>query len=156
MRPVRKAATEAARHSPSFTKIHDHELGVLLTMHCWALRLFVHLVQLTNYQTGAGRTTCTDLAKLMQPLQKQHGPKAFCPNARAVRDCLLRFEEAKIFARDKASSQKDRFIFFIVAPRSGQVRPSLRLGGVTRRGVHKHPRPLDDEVSLEEETHVVQ
>jgi hypothetical protein len=156
MRPVRKQATEAERHSPSFLKVHDHELGVLLALPCWMLRLFVHLVQVTNYQTGAGHTTLTDLVELMRPIQRHYGPRVFVPDTQAVRKGLLEFERAKIFARDKARSQRDRFIFFVVAPRGGQVRPRLRLEGVTRRGVHKPPRPLDKEVSLEEETHVVQ
>lgn len=137
MRQSGRVATDAARHTPGFVKLFDHEIACLVTLPGWMLRLFLHLIELTNYRTGAGSTRLATLVQLMTPIQPASGPKHYVPDAQAVRKAILAFERSLILARDKSRSEREGLLFFLVSPRGVQVRPRPELEGGTRRGVDK-------------------
>jgi hypothetical protein len=136
MSQAARVATDTAKHAPGYVRIFDHELACLYALPGWMLRLFVHLVELTNFRTGAGSTHLADLVQLMTPLQSVNGgPRHFVPDEWACRRALLAFERAHILARDKRRSERERFLFFMVSPRVAKVRPSFSSAGQFRRGV---------------------
>lgn len=119
----------------SYCQLHGHELAVLDSMPAWMTRLFMCLVRVSNFKTGAGSTTFAQLVLMLTPLQPRSGHKHFVPTEQAIRKGVLAFESSRILARDKARSQGERLLFFAVLERGAQVRSPFECEGVMRRGV---------------------
>jgi hypothetical protein len=98
-------------------------------------RLFVHLVRISNFRTGAGSTTFAQLVIMLTPLQPRSGPRYYVPDAQAVRKAVVGFEERRILARDQTRRDGTQFLFFMVLDRGAQARPMPKLEGGTRTPV---------------------
>lgn len=133
----RKAASGLIRPPPNSKhwSLYEHETDVLDPLPLWMTRLFLHLVRISNFETGKGSTTFAQLVRLLTPSQSRFGPREYVPNEQAVRRAVLDFEECGILSRDKDASMQARKLFFTVCDRQAVVRPTPRLEGVTRRGV---------------------
>lgn len=120
-----------------FLLLHAHELDVLATLPLWTLALFVQLLRLVDFKTGAGCTTVPQLVRALQPLQPARGRRHFAPDAQAVIKAIRELEARRILARDKGRSRAENLLFFTVAPRVAKVRPGSKLDPLKRTPVDK-------------------
>lgn len=93
------------------------ELASLMLLPPWYLRLFVHLIQLSDPRSGQGQTSYTELQELLTPLQPRSGPKFDVPTAKAVRTALDRFVEMGVMTRSSGDNASSRVLRFAVATR---------------------------------------
>lgn len=94
------------------------ELETLMLMPPWYLRLFVHLLQISDRQTGLGKTSYAELVQLLTPLQPTSGRKFDVPTAKAVRTALDCFVEAGIMSRSSEINAADRALHFAISART--------------------------------------
>lgn len=122
--------------SGRFLLLHEHETDVLDTLPLWMDRLFRMLVRVSDYSSGAGSVAFAQLVLWLTPLQPRRGPRHYAPNLRAIKDAVRGFEQRQLLRRDKALSQGEGLLFFMVSPRLLEVRPTSKLGPQT-------PTPVD-------------
>ena len=137
---MKKTAVKASsllQAGSSYCQVHGHELAVLDSLPAWMTRLFMALVRISDFKTGIGSTTFTQLVVMLTPLQPRNGRKHYVPNVQAIRKGVVLFEARRILARDKALSQGERLLFFTVFGRGAQARSAPDIEGVYRRGVDK-------------------
>lgn len=109
---------DQSAHYPEDVVLFKDELASLVLMPPWYVRLFVHLVQISDRTTGQGQTSYAELVRLLAPLQPASGPKFDVPTAKVVRTALDRFVDAGIVSRSSAANAADRTLRFAIAPRS--------------------------------------
>lgn len=145
-RRVRQVAVTAGLPPPAgssgFAVLWAHELDVLDSLDGWMTRLFLRLVRISDFTSGAGTTTFAELVAYMTPIQPRRGPRLFAPDVQAVKRAIAALEKRRILTRDKGASQRARLLFFVVASRRAAVRPMAKLDPLTRPPVDNENRAL--------------
>lgn len=135
MKKARIAAVKAVRQSGAFLLLHEHEAAVLDALPGWAYRLFLALLRASNFNSGQGDTTYSNLERAMRPIQPRSGPRHFVPDLQAIKKLVRQLEERRILSRDKLHSQDQGRLLFMVAPRYAEARPLPKLEPLTRTPV---------------------
>jgi len=142
LKKLRISAIRAAKQTGAFRLLHEHEEDVLMSLAPWAYRLFAMLLRCASHKTGQGETSYAHLEKLMQPIQPRTGPKLFAPDVQAIKKMIRQLEDRRIISRDKAHSQAEGRLFFMVAPRYAEARPLAELEPLSRTPAKSKKAPI--------------
>lgn len=130
---MKRVAFKALRKARgAFLVLHQHELLVLDALPLWFARLFMHLVRLSDYRSGMGSVTYAGLVAALTPIQPRSGPRHYVPDVQAVKKAVRVLEDRRILSRDKAHSQAEQSLLFMVCGRYAEARPSSELEPQTR------------------------
>jgi hypothetical protein len=123
---MKNAAVTALRKARgAFFVMHQHEAEVLDSLPLWYDRLFRLLVKASCFKTGQGDVSYAQLEdKLARVIQPRSGPRHQVPSIRSIEVAVRKLEARQILARDKRHSEAERRLFFAVASRYAEARPS--------------------------------
>ena len=114
----------------AFAIVHPRELAALLDLPSEAARLWLLLLSVIDFDTGAGQGSYAHLAQSMAPPPSPLGGRprpAF--TAQAVRGLVLRLEQCGILERDTLASEQQQRLIFRVAPRKPGAELRRAAGG---------------------------
>lgn len=116
VRTVALSRTTAA----SFLPLTEPEVVKLRQVPAWMRWLYLELVGLSDFRTGAGRSSWAQLVSLLDWDKPERGRRAAAElGLQQVRRAFEQLAGLGLIARDKGRNEQTGWLFFQVAPRTG-------------------------------------
>jgi hypothetical protein len=120
-----RAVAHARASAPRHAVLYGDELRKLRELPAWMRWLYVELVQLSDFETGRGRSSWAQLAALLDFDQMPGRPPAGAAvGVQQIRRAFAQLQAAGLVGRDPFANEQTGALFFELAPRHRRGVPS--------------------------------